>query len=338
MSVLSWNCRGLGSKPTVRELLSLVTKQLPMFVFISETKSIKAAVERVRIRMGFEGLFVVDKVGRGGGLALFWRERDMATLLGYSGNHIDVLVNLPGQEPWRLTCFYGFPDQVDRHLSWDLLRDLKVRSRLPWAVIRDFNDLASHTEKWGGSVHSDRLIRGFNAALRDCGLNDMGMEGHEFTWEKGKGTERWVQERLDRAVATTEWCAMFSEAIVRNLITINSDHSAIILDLVVRPIRQVIRRFKFESGWLLDGECRQVVEQSWAMTRGRTFMQRIQQCGVDLFRWGGDYFVKFGWRIQRLRAKLERLRSSRVQHDVNLYVRLEKELSGLLAQEEVYWR
>ncbi|XP_019194880.1 PREDICTED: uncharacterized protein LOC109188706 [Ipomoea nil] len=180
----------------------------------------------------------------------------MATLLGYSRNHIDVLVNLPGQEPWRLTCFYGYPDQADRQLSWDLLRGLKRRSRLPWAVIGDFNDLASHTEKWGGRVHSDRLIQGFNAALHDCGPNDLGMEGHEFTWEKGKGSARWVQEWLDRVVATTDWCAMFSEALVRNLITVNSDHSAIILDLEVRPVRRVTRRFKFESAWLLDGECR----------------------------------------------------------------------------------
>ena len=27
------------------------------------------------------------------------------------------------------------------------------------------------------------------------------MHGYPFTWERGRGTERWVEERLDRAVA-----------------------------------------------------------------------------------------------------------------------------------------
>lgn len=47
--------------------------------------------------MGFESMFVVDKVSMSGGLAFMWREANMATLIGYSTNHIDMSISLPGE-------------------------------------------------------------------------------------------------------------------------------------------------------------------------------------------------------------------------------------------------
>lgn len=111
MSTLSRNCRGFGSPRTVRELIGLVASQQPKFIFLSETKSMSASVERLRVRLGFKGNFTVDRVGMGGGLAFLWREKEMASLIGFSGNHIDVVVSLPDKRPWRLTCFYGFPER-----------------------------------------------------------------------------------------------------------------------------------------------------------------------------------------------------------------------------------
>lgn len=34
-------------------------------------------------------------------------------------------------------------------------------------------------------------------------------KGGDFTWEKNKGTENWVRERLDRAFADTQWWRKF---------------------------------------------------------------------------------------------------------------------------------
>lgn len=64
---------------------------------------------------------------------------------------------------------------------WNLLRSLRNKSDFPWAVIGDFNDLASQGEKRGSHHHPDNLINGFNAALDDCGLTDLGMVGYSFT-------------------------------------------------------------------------------------------------------------------------------------------------------------
>lgn len=96
-----------------------------MFVFLIETKVRRKQVELIRTQLGFEGLFCVENSGLGGGLALFWRDKDVATLLGYSQNYIDVVVSLPGKAQYRLTCFYGYPERARRQQSWELLRYLK---------------------------------------------------------------------------------------------------------------------------------------------------------------------------------------------------------------------
>lgn len=61
-----------------------------------ETKACTMQLERIRVRLGFEGLFCVDRVGLGGGLTLLWWDSSMSNLLSFSNNHIDVTVSLPG--------------------------------------------------------------------------------------------------------------------------------------------------------------------------------------------------------------------------------------------------
>lgn len=41
-------------------------------------------VERIRVELGYEGLFMVLEVKNGGGITLFWQENDIAKLLAYS--------------------------------------------------------------------------------------------------------------------------------------------------------------------------------------------------------------------------------------------------------------
>ncbi|XP_019194796.1 PREDICTED: uncharacterized protein LOC109188622 [Ipomoea nil] len=266
MSILSWNCRGLGGTRTVRELLGIVSKERPFFVFLMETKANVDKVEQVRVKMGFEGAVNVDRVGLGGGLALLWRDAKSASLLSFSNNHIDMEVTLPGRPKWRLTDFYSNPERSKRHITWDLLRKLKHRSSLPWVVVGYFNDIAFLSEKRGDHSHPDAIIECFNDALSDYQLNDLGMLGDRFTWEKSHGTEAWVEERLDRAVASINWVGLHEEAAVRKIFTVASDHSAIFHNLETRLIRAARSSFKFESAWLLNARCAKEVEAACSQT------------------------------------------------------------------------
>lgn len=98
----------------------------------------------------------------GGGIALLWKEQQMAKILAYSSNFIDVVVSIPRLVDYRLTSFYGCHERSRRRHSWDLLRIFSHRLQLPWSCcIGDFSDFLSQCEKRRQFLHSASLINGF---------------------------------------------------------------------------------------------------------------------------------------------------------------------------------
>jgi hypothetical protein len=69
-----------------------VKEKKPSLVFLIETLSKKVVLERIRCRLGFEGVFVVDPLGRSGGLALLWKGDVNLEIFNFSRNHINVVV------------------------------------------------------------------------------------------------------------------------------------------------------------------------------------------------------------------------------------------------------
>ena len=92
MRILSWNCRGLKNLWTVRDPCLLVKDKCPIMVFLMETKLRRERMEMIQCELGFKNLFVVDCVGKGGGLALLWGEEAMVNIQNYSCRHINGTV------------------------------------------------------------------------------------------------------------------------------------------------------------------------------------------------------------------------------------------------------
>ncbi|XP_019150537.1 PREDICTED: uncharacterized protein LOC109147329 [Ipomoea nil] len=164
------------------------------------------------------------------------------------------------------------------------------------------------------------------------------MVGYPYTWEKGKGTVNWMEERLDKVLVTDGWQSMVLGAKVMNLRTRKSDHSTLFLGIQdsagsVGPRR---RGFRFEMAWLHDEGCRNVVEQSWQEGRGQGLQNCIQYCGTRLTRWGRDRYHKYGKRINELTKEQQRLRGRTDPASLAEFQRLEQLLSCTEAQEDAY--
>ena len=117
MSCLSWNCCGLGHPRTVQVLLDLVRSKKSDFIFLMETMCSREKLESLKVKLGFDNLFNMDKVGRSGGLSLYWKSPHNVRLLKFGRNFIDVRVENADSETWRCTGFYGFPETSKRRDS-----------------------------------------------------------------------------------------------------------------------------------------------------------------------------------------------------------------------------
>lgn len=189
----------------------MVKEKQPSFVFLIETICSKQCTEWIQVKLGFAGCFVVDPVGRSGGLALLWRVTGTLEIFNFSRRHINATVKANMENPtWKFTCFYGHPVSGRRAESWALLNHLKSFNPEAWLCVRDFNEILEQFEKEGAALRGEAQMDGFRNALNECQLGDLGFNGPKFTWSNRRSDDMFIKERLDRAVANQGWCTLFS--------------------------------------------------------------------------------------------------------------------------------
>lgn len=193
MNLICWNVRGLGNPRAFRELRRLVADKRPTLLFLCETKMREKNCSWWKNKMGFSGCFMVDCIGKSGGLALLWNDSVNVSIKSYSPGHIDCMVQ-ETVSVWRFTGFYGQPDVNLRRFSWDLIRKLKFIPELvdlPWLVGGDFNEIFLTVKNW----------EGFDL----CGLQDIHSHGEFYTWVNRRSAGKAIFERLDRFVGCLQW-------------------------------------------------------------------------------------------------------------------------------------
>ena len=92
MSLLVWNCRGLGNPRIVKELGDYIQAKDPTFVFLAETWADNARLDQVLCNFDFRNKWSVESGNRGDGLVLLWKEEIKITVEDSSKYCIDVLV------------------------------------------------------------------------------------------------------------------------------------------------------------------------------------------------------------------------------------------------------
>lgn len=177
--------------------------------------------------------------------------------------------------------------------------------------MRDFNDLLREDEKRGKVPHPRWLLQGFREAVHESGLVELGFEGYKFTWERGRDTYNWVEEKLDCILVLEGWLELFGNATARPLEGSTSDHMALFLQTIATRKVKGKKCFLFENFLLKEDQCWEVVVQSWQTSVGHELGERLEMCGRAMRRWGKSFTRGFLDKIDRCRARLVALRGRR---------------------------
>jgi len=342
MSLLCWNCRRVGRLRTVLEIHRLVKTKKPRFLFLIETKAKIGKLERLRCSLVFEGLFHVDPIGRSGGLAFLWNNNKEVEIVSYSQRHVSALITLMNEgQSWTFTGFYGHPDRALSEESWKLLTHLRNNSSSAWMCIRDFNEIVNHQEKVGGAVRNEAQMEKFWDTLIGCNLGDLGYRGSKYTWWN-KRDSVFVKERLDRAVATLDWCAKFPNSIVEVFPATTSDHSPLYVHFN-SIIRVPPKIFRFEAKWNLDEQCSEVVREAWnRMDEGTSMLgmigRNMDRCRRSLNSWSKVKFRAVESRISDLSKRLASLQRAECPGNLGDIQEVQEEINKLLEMEDLKWR
>ena len=148
---------------------------------------------------------MVPKVGRSGGLVLYWRFMINLTIEGSDKIFIDAIIDKGLESEWCLIGFYGESKTARRYEAWDKLRRLNSNLERPWLCCGDFNEIVRQDEKLGGATQSHNQMQQFRDVIDGCGFMDLGFLSPKYTWSRHfkNGNSMW--ERLDRCLATNNW-------------------------------------------------------------------------------------------------------------------------------------
>ncbi|CAM8921539.1 unnamed protein product [Rhodiola kirilowii] len=337
MSLIAWNCRGLGTPLAIRALKDVINTSKSQIIGLVETKATKKRCEAVRLRLGFKCCFSVPARGRSGGLALFWNNPDEVSICNFSFFHIDFMVHMA--IPFRATLFYGAPKASLRRRSWDLLRQLSGLSPAPWCILGDFNEVLNFSEASQNASRRTTAILQFRSAVEDCNLSDLGFKGHQFTYSNRRKADRETRCRLDRALANAPWLQLFPNAVVHHLSTFHSDHSPILLNL--RPVcRRSPRLFRYEAMWAKDPRFKELLKSLWENQASHcSFLDKLKGIKQPILEWNRKVFGQVDKKLHGLRDALNKLRQSpRTDDTISKETQLCAEMDEWLRREEVMWQ
>ncbi|OMO50810.1 reverse transcriptase [Corchorus capsularis] len=342
MNFIIWNSRGTGNKTFRHHAIDMISTYKPSIMAVVELRVSGATARRVLRRLKMPKFHIADPEGFAGGIWLCWEESILSLEVVFSSPQlVHAFVERPGESKFLLSVIYASPILEIRRRLWDSLIEFAGSVDVPWLVMGDFNDVLSSNEKLGGSVPNIGRCLSFSSMILTYGLIDLGFNGSSFTWvNKRKGLAR-VQERLDRALANSDWRLRFPDAIVQHLPRLHSDHCPILIRCEpVLAMNRSQRPFRFQGMWLSHEGFTAMIDGLWNSLNGNLW-GKGEKLTMSLQDWNREEFGNIFERKKKLRARiagLQRSLSLHYSHQLQLLENgLIREYNQILVQEETFW-
>ncbi|OMO73242.1 reverse transcriptase [Corchorus capsularis] len=345
MKILIWNCRGAANSEFKRVFTDLVRTNRPSICFLAETKISGDIANRVVASLGFGGSHIINARGFAGGLWMLWDPDQVdINVLPHGEQAIHAVAKVRSSHfdfNWLISGIYASPRLQDRLLLWDELKTISDNYSGPWSLMRDFNEIFSEHEKFGGNGLNSRRVQAYSDCVNYCNLVDLGFVGPQFTWTSVRNCGIYIMERLDRVWANTEWRTKFPETVVHHLPRFYSDHNPLLLDLSPRAAPISDKPFRFQTCWLSHPDFKSLVESIWN-NFDQPLSALISTFKDEVCSWNKDVFGNVFKRKRILRARLTGIERSLARFPdpflVDLQKSLVKDYQLTLQQEEEIWK
>jgi hypothetical protein len=264
--IMVWNCRGAANTSFYRYCKHYVVSYKPVMLVIVEIRCDPNKLRRTFSLLGYDGFIATNVEGFSGGIVVVWKEECMKVELQFKKfQFIHLQVCYLNGINWFFTPIYASPNDDNRRVLWEDLKNIAASMHSPWMLAGDFNDIASEEEKKGGAVVSIRKCNIFKNRINDCNLMDLGAVGSKFTWRGPiyHGGQR-IFERLDRALSNESWRLAFPDGYVKVLTRVDfSDQHPLLISPIDDSYPIAPKQFRFESAWLLEDSYLPMLTTCW---------------------------------------------------------------------------
>lgn len=304
-SIVSWNCRGVGSRIAVLHLLDLVKSVSHDILILIETRVPSSYVSNFIGRTIFTHYVAAEANGFAGDIWILWNcakvELEVASL---DAQIINAFVKYGRNQFCLLSAVYASPKPVFHQVLWEYLVTLGRLISIPWLLLGDFNQVLFATEKHGGCPVTYRHTRHFATFISDCALVDLGFSGPPFTWTNMRQGRANIKERLDRGLGNQAWIERHPHCLIRHLPRSRSDHLPILLCSSSRPQPRVPSSFRVLLPWLDHPSFSELVEDCWRKTDHAPLLDRLSFFRSEVTRWNSHVLGNIFERKARCRARL----------------------------------
>lgn len=220
------------------------------------------------------------------GLVLYWKASLNLVVEDPHKYNIDTSINKNTKTEWRFIGFYGEPETFKEHKTWSKLRGLNKRPNLPWICADDFNKIMKLVEKLGWALSNHNHMQLFTDMIDECGFMDLGYMSTNFTWSKHFEDGHSIWERLDKALATSNWLLRFLGTRVTHLFCHSLDQTPFLINHFGLEIPPRKRIFRFEEMWLSDSLYGETIKTSWLASvrsgASTDVLMKVENCSKDL--------------------------------------------------------
>ena len=185
MKIISWNCRGMGSKIKEEATRNLIRTEAPDIFLIQETKMEEADFLQTSKRIWSKSKAkAVSARGASGGLGTLWNDSKFSLISEISNTHWLLLKmqHLDTKEYFCLFNVYVSVNAGEKKACWESIRIQAELGNLDNIIIAGDLNLTLHSsEKRGGCIVRDLAREWAEDLLQDWDLLDIKPSSGKFT-------------------------------------------------------------------------------------------------------------------------------------------------------------